>query len=123
MGQSGEIGQLITWVYTRDLPRSVHFYRDILGLPCIRDEGVARIFALRVGASIGVCEAFGDRSVDPAGSMITLVCDDVDGWYRKLVDAGAETMGAPHVLEKFNIYTFFIRDPDGYRIEIQKFLD
>ena len=27
------------------------------------------------------------------------------------------------ILEQFRIYTFFAIDPDGYRIEFQKFLD
>ena len=52
-----------------------------------------------------------------------LVSDDVDGWHARLTAAGAEIDGPPHVLEQFGIYTFFARDPNGYRIEFQKFLE
>ena len=123
MSNSKSIQQQIAWVYTRDLKHSERFYGDLLGLECIRDEGTARIFRVREGASIGVCETFEGRKSEPAGSMITLVCDDVDWGYRKLLEAGVKTTGEPHILEQFNIYTFFAIDPDGYRIEFQKFLD
>jgi len=29
----------------------------------------------------------------------------------------------PSVNERFGIYHFFLKDPDGHRVEIQKFLD
>ena len=111
----------ITWVYTRDLARSSAFYGEVLGLECLRDEGGARIFATAQNAAIGVCEVFGDRVVEPRGGMISIVTDDVDAWYRRLVESGAEVEGPPHRLEQFAIYTFFARDPEGYRIEFQQF--
>ena len=53
--------------------------------------------------------------------MISLVTDEVDAWYQRLSQAGAKTLGEPHHLEKFGIYTFFTEDPDGYKIEFQQF--
>ena len=110
----------ITWVYTENLEASERFYRDILGLECIRDEGKARIFRTAGDAAIGVCEVFEDRVVEPKGSMISLVTDDVDSWYEKLMQARIESE-PPHRLEQFGIYTFFARDPSGYIIEFQQF--
>ena len=113
----------ITWVYTEDLQTSVAFYRDILGLPIWRDAGAAVIFEPLPGALIGVCTAFDDRVVEPKGSMITLLTNDVDGWYDRLIAAGASTKGPPQKLDQFGIYSFFCVDPNGYVIEIQTFLD
>ena len=112
----------ITWVYCSDIEASHHFYAECLGLPLLRDEGSARIYQTTAGAAIGVCRAFEDRVVEPRGGMISLVTDDVDGWYKRLSESGGTTRGAPHVLEKFGIYTFFAEDPDGYVIEFQQFL-
>lgn len=112
----------IAWVYTDDLERSTRFYADVLGFRMIKDEGAARIFESIPGAAVGVCKAFDDRVVAPGGSMVSLVTDDVDGWYRRLVDAGAKTQGPPHRLEQFGIYTFFAEDPDGYVVEFQQFV-
>lgn len=113
----------ISWVYTDNLTRSVAFYRDILGLPVWRDAGAAVILETSPGALIGVCIAFENRVVSPAGSMITLLTDDVDGWYDRLVATGADLQGPPQELQQFGIYSFFCRDPDGYVIEVQSFLE
>ena len=111
----------LSWVYSSDLERSHRFYGEILGLDLLRDEGSARIYSVNDGAAIGVCEAFEDRVVQPGGGMISLVTDEVDAWYQRLSQAGAKTLGEPHHLEKFGIYTFFTEDPDGYKIEFQQF--
>jgi len=113
----------ISWVYTEDLAATCHFYGDLLGLKRARDTGTACIYQTCPNAFIGVCTAFDDRVVQPKGSMISLITNDVDGWYKMLSDAGANVQGPPHRLEQFGIYTFFARDPNGYVIEFQQFLD
>ncbi|MBA3531099.1 MAG: VOC family protein [Ardenticatenales bacterium] len=54
--------------------------------------------------------------------ILTLISDDVDGWYDRLRGSGAIVVRAPERNEEFGIYHFFARDPNGYRIEIQRFL-
>jgi len=117
-----DINAQITWVYTHDLDATSNFYAGRLGFECIRDEGRARLFATAGGAAIGICEAFGERVVEPKGGMISLVTDDVEAWYRRLVDRGVAIEKPPHRLEQFGIYTFFVADPNGYVIEFQQFL-
>ena len=113
----------ISWVYTQDLDSTACFYAELLGLKCCRDEGAARIFATGDNAWIGVCQAFADRVVEPKGGMISIVSDDVDAWYQRLVDIGVSIDQPPHRLEQFGIYTFWVKDPNGYLIEFQQFVD
>jgi predicted enzyme related to lactoylglutathione lyase len=113
----------ITWVYTDDLENTSNFYESDLGLKLVIDEGAARIFQVSPTAQIGVCTAFEDRTVEPKGGMITFVTNEVDEWYSQLTKKGVVIKSPPHVLEKFNIYTFFLEDPNGYMIEIQQFLE
>ena len=120
LGQT--VSKQITWVYTHDLEESCRFYSEKLGLTLWRDAGVARIYTVSDSSLIGVCTAFDDRVVEPKGSMITLVTDDVDGWYETLQERGVIVEAPPHTLEQFGIYTFFTRDPNGYVIEFQQFL-
>jgi hypothetical protein len=47
----------------------------------------------------------------------------VDGYYRHLRSSGIEVEIPPRLNEKFNIYQMFLRDPNGYLIEVQRFLD
>ncbi len=121
---SGITGQ-ISWVYTDRLAPCVAFYRDALGLEVVLDAGKAMIFATSEGARIGVCETFENRVVEPKGGMITLLVDGVgavDAWFARLEAAGVDLQGAPAMLERFGIYSFFVRDPNGYLIEVQCFL-
>ena len=115
----------VSWVYCNKLTDAVAFYRDMLGLPVSRDAGSAMIFATATGAFIGLCETFEGRAVSPAGSMITLLVEDkaeVDRWYERLMAGGVPTQGAPQMIKRFGIYSFFCRDPNGYMIEVQTFL-
>jgi predicted enzyme related to lactoylglutathione lyase len=115
------ISAQISWVYTHDLDSTAEFYAEILGLECSRDEGDARIFKTGGNAFIGLCRAFADRVVEPKGGMISIVTDDVDAWYQRLRGKGVAVDNPPRRLEQFAIYTFFIRDPNGYVIEFQQF--
>ncbi|MGR3637205.1 MAG: VOC family protein [Shimia sp.] len=115
----------ISWVYTETLSPCVTFYRDALGLEVVLDAGTAMIFATSEGARIGVCETFEDRVVAPEGGMVTLLVDGVaavDAWYGRLEAAGINLQGRPQKMDRFGIYSFFVRDPNGYLIEIQCFL-
>ncbi|WP_204112653.1 VOC family protein [Shimia biformata] len=117
-----EITGTISWVYTHDLANSAEFYERVLGLPLDRDAGVARIYRSGTGAYIGLCTAFADRVVEPKGGMITLLTDDVDGWYAEVIKSGGRVKGPPTKTDRFGIYSFFVEDPNGYVIEVQRFL-
>lgn len=120
--QNTGAASMITWVYCHDLTETAAFYGDVLGLPLWRDAGAARIYQAGGDALIGVCRAFEDRVVNPSGGMITLLREDVDGWYDRLLAKGAKLRGTPEKIEQFGIYSFFCEDPNGYVIEIQTFL-
>jgi catechol 2,3-dioxygenase-like lactoylglutathione lyase family enzyme len=111
----------ISWIYTDDLEATADFYGRVLGFECSREAASARIYNTAGAAFIGVCRAFDDRVVEPRGGMISIVTGDVDGWYRRLLGAGVSIDEPPHRLEQFGIYTFFVRDPNGYVIEFQQF--
>ena len=123
MPRALEFRKQIVWVYTNDLEETSDYYGSMLGLRLERDEGTARIFGTCGQASIGVCQVFEDRVVQPAGGMITLVTDNVDGWYENLKDKGADLLGPPRRIDAFGVYGFFSRDPNGYVVEIQCFVE
>ena len=55
--------------------------------------------------------------------VLTFVTDHVDDWYERLKAGGAALEGPPEKSEKFQVYCFFAHDPEGYRIEFQRFLN
>jgi catechol 2,3-dioxygenase-like lactoylglutathione lyase family enzyme len=111
----------ISWVYSEEIDSTAEFYSKALGLECIRETADSRIFATSENAAIGLCRVFDDRVVDPKGGMISFVSDDVDGWYRRLLDRGLTIDAPPRRMRQFGIYSFFVRDPNGYIIEFQQF--
>ena len=111
----------ITFLYTRDQARSAEFYEDVLGLELVVDQGSCRIYrVLGSSAFIGICQRE-DANEQSAEIIFTLVTPDVDGWYRRIVARGWPCEHPPRRNETFDIYHFFLRDPSGYLIEIQRF--
>ena len=117
------IQQQVTWVYCDDLDGACAFYAEVLGLTLVLDQGSCRIFRAAPDAFIGVCRSRPGRRVEPQGVVLTLVTDRVDAWYARLAELGVPTEAPPRLSEAFNVYSFFTRDPSGYRIEFQSFRD
>ena len=111
----------ITFCYTRDLEGTASFYSDVLGLEMVLDQGGCRIFRAAGSAFIGICGR--EEVPEPGGVILTLVTEDVDQWFERLRNAGAPVEKEPAFNPDYNIYHCFWRDPNGYLIEIQQFLD
>ena len=114
-------GQQLTFLYTDDLSRSVAFYRDVLDLEPVVDQGRAVLFRVNDGAYLGVSDR-ADRPRGTDGVMVSFVCD-VDRVYAKLAARGVAFDGPPGPQMDGTVYAAFFRDPDGYRLEIQEFRD
>ena len=123
MSEAPLFDQQVTFLYTRDLKASAAFYGETLGLPLALDQGACQIFRVSPDSFIGICECNPERPSNPDGIIVTLVSSDVDGWYNRLNAKGVTFDGPPSENPKFNIYHCFLRDPDGYQIEIQHFRD
>ncbi len=114
----------VTFLYTRDLARSAHFYETLLGLPLWLDQGACRIYRVGADSFIGVCQQRAEvPDISPDGVIFTLVTDEVDAWYDTLRARGVAFEKAPAQNPQFKIYHCFLRDPDGYLLEIQRFLN
>jgi catechol 2,3-dioxygenase-like lactoylglutathione lyase family enzyme len=114
---------VLSFYGVRDLAATRDFYERDLGLRLARDQGSCLIFAAG-SAFIGFCGR--DEGFEIDGSLapiLTLVSEAVDAHYARLRSLGVETEAPPRHNERYGIYHFFARDPDGYRVEIQRFDD
>lgn len=116
------IDQQITFFYTRDLEATARFYEELMGLPLARDQGDCRIYQVCSDGYVGFCQR-DDAPDQPAGVILTIITSEVDEWYAHLRDQGVTFDEPPTFNPKYNIYHCFLRDPNGYLIEIQRFLD
>lgn len=117
-----EFKEFIIFLGTKDLKRTSKFYQDIMGLSLYKDQGICLIFNISNQSKIGFCEHMAVIYKDKS-PIITFVREDVDEFYIKLINLGVSIKEKPKINETFKIYHFFIEDPNGYTIEIQKFLD
>ena len=112
--------QQITFLQSQNLDLTLQFYTEVLGLPLVRDQEACLIFGVAENAYLGFC-----RHIEPIPPgrrvILTLVTDDVDGCYQRLKSRRADLVSQPESNAKFEIYHFFLKDPDGYWVEIQRF--
>lgn len=117
------VEEQITFLYTTDLEKSAHFYEEIMGFPLKLDQGGCRVYTVCETSYLGVCQRV--QAQPPAERVVifTLVTEEVDVWYEHLQARGVAVESPPAVNEKYGIYHFFLRDPNGYLLEVQRFLE
>jgi predicted enzyme related to lactoylglutathione lyase len=120
--QRPSIDRSIVFTYTNDLAGASRFFREVLELDFVVDQGPCHIFRLTDESFIGVCD-LPDRPSDQAGVTITIVSDDVEGWHEFLTARGVEYVHPPGHSDRFQVFSSLFISPHGYRIEIQRFDD
>ncbi len=108
--------KFITFIRSTDLDRSRDFYEG-LGLTLVLDQGRCRIFRVSENGFLGICEG----SPEPWGVIVTLVADDVEERCAVLAEDGYEFEKPVQFNAEYDITHAFLRDPDGYLVEIQRF--
>jgi len=115
-----KFSQQITFLHSQNIQATRQFYNEVLGLPVVRDQGSCLIFGVTESAFLGFCE-----HITPIKTgrrvILTLVTENVDEWYTALKDREINMISEPKSNPQFQIYHFFLNDPDGYWVEIQRF--
>ena len=115
------IDSQITFCSVSDLERTSRFWGERMGLELVLDQGTCRIYHTTGKAYLGFCQRDSVAAVEQI--ILTIVSEEVDAWHARLVASGAEIDHEPRHNPAYGIYHFFARDPDGYRVEIQRFDD
>jgi hypothetical protein len=115
----------ITFLYFDDLHAPSGFFEQTLGLETVDDQGFAKIYRVSAGAFLGIVDAAQGHcsAATEQNTLITLVTDDVQGWYEHLLSRGVHLESRPQVNPKANVECFFFEGPGGYAFEIQRFLN
>lgn len=114
--------QSITFLYTDDLPRSVAFYAGVMGLEAVLDQPSVHIFGWTPTSFLGVCDV-ATRPRGTKGMMLTFLVADARDTCARL-EAQGVVFDEPLALRGGGtLRSAFFRDPDGYVLEIQEFLD
>ena len=108
-----------------DLERSVRFYEQVLGLTVTHRIEIPNVSEVVLAGASGSRIQLA-RHHDHEGAIehgnalwkLYLNTDDCAGLYRRAIEGGAEAVSPPQRLEQWSVTAAFIKDPDGYQIEI-----
>ena len=120
MTQTAPYEQSITFFHTSDLEATTLFYKQ-LGLPLKLDQGLCRIFQISKDGFVGFCTH--QKPAATEGVIITLVTPRVEEVCAQLKAQGVVFEKEPQSNAQFQITHAFLRDPNGYLVEIQRFDD
>ncbi len=120
------ISQQITFIYTNDFKLSSQFYEQTMGFSLWLDQGTCRIYQVSGSGLLGVCQVSEASKAsfsvgEQTNIILTIVTHQVDEWYSYLKAQGVKIPEPPKSNPNYHIYHFFLRDPNGYLIEIQRF--
>jgi lactoylglutathione lyase len=109
-----------------DLDRSVEFWSEVIGIPVqSRTEiPIAKEVVLQAemgGSRIQLAQQLDqDGPIDMGSAMWKLYVDtdDCQALYDKAVAWGCESVSEPQQLDRWPVTVAFIKDPDGYLIEL-----
>jgi catechol 2,3-dioxygenase-like lactoylglutathione lyase family enzyme len=117
----------VSFLPTGDLEATDAFYRGLLGLELVRDQGICRIYRATRGSGLpdggsywGFCDRGGSAPRE-VRIVLTMLVDDPHAVHAALVARGATPEGPPRHSPNFAVTSFFVRDPNGYLIEFQRF--
>lgn len=111
----------ITFLKTHDLEHTTWFYTQVMRFSLALDQNTCRIFEICPNCYVGFCLT--DDSTGSPEVILTIEMEDVDGFCQYLESQSIAIEIMPRLNPRYNIYQMFVRDPNGYQIEIQRFMD
>jgi lactoylglutathione lyase len=113
-------------IYVNDMARELEFWEGIIGLPVSSRTEIPGVQEVVLQAEVGgsriqLAQKLDDPSpIDMGNSMwkIYVDTDDCRALYEKAVAAGCESVTPPAELERWPVTVAFIKDFDGYLIEL-----
>ena len=111
----------IVFFYYKDLPAAMRFYKDVMGLKLVIDQGWSKIYQIGGEAHIGlVDEAHGMHKSAPVKPVqLCIRVPDVDAWYAYAKARQVTALSDLFISEHLGIRAFVFEDVEGYQIEMQ----
>ena len=115
----------ITFFYYDDLNTAAAFYSNVMRFKLVDDQKWAKIYQINGNAFMGIVDGKKGfcKVQDKNAVLLTLVVDDVHSWYKYLKDNGINLVTEVQEKEDIKVRCFFLKDPGGYALEVQQFLN
>src|SRR4051794_39751591 len=119
-GFLGPVGQIALTI--GDLPRSITFYKDALGLPLLfqAPPGLAFFDCGNVRLMLSIPEA---EFKPGGGSVLYFKVSDIEATHAALAMRGVPFVDTPHLITRmptYELWMTFLKDPDGNTIALME---
>ena len=119
-----EILSSITFLPVSDIEKTCRFYTEVIGLKVFQKQG-EDLYIFDTGYGYwGFCQYKDERPPlsGPKGVCLSLNLDSNEAVLKafELLKDKAEVYKEPAKHPVFPVYSFFLKDPDGYLVEFQK---
>lgn len=112
---------MIHFYGTRDLKATDDFYLGLVGARLFKDQGACHIYQLTDSSFIGFCTHLPIVN-EHKSPIVTFVVKDVPKVHQRFQSYDSTLMDVT-INPTFRIEHFFVKDPNGYTCEFQRFLD
>lgn len=118
-------------IYVSDIQRSERFYTEVIGLKVqsrteIDDVHEVVVAADQGGGRLQLAERYdGGGPIDHGNALwkIYFNVDDAKGVHDAAVAFGCESDMVPERLERWPVIVGFVKDPDGYLVELVEYVE
>ena len=110
--------------YYDDLERATEFYDKIMGFEKVIDIPLAKVFKVHGDSHVGLVDGHTGylKFKEDKPVMLSWFSDDIDGWYKHLLENGVEVEQPPEKQSYLEMKTMLFRDPEGYLLEVLQWL-
>ncbi len=113
-------------IYVSDLERSVAFWEGVVGIPVQSRTDIPGVKEVVLQAEVGGSRIQLAQQLDTTDPIdmgnaiwkIYVDTEDCEDLYRRAIAAGCESVSEPQQLDRWPVTVAFIKDPDGYLIEL-----
>ena len=119
-----EINGTITFFYYDNLKQATKFYGEVMGLTKVIDIPIAKVFKVHGSSHVGLVDGQKGylKYTDDKPVMLSWFSDEIDEWYKYLLEKGVEVDQPPMKQSYLEMKTMLFRDPEGYLLEILQWL-
>jgi lactoylglutathione lyase len=118
------VGQVC--INVTDIEKSIEFWDGVLGIPLQGRTEIPNVLEAVLQAPEGGSRIQLAQHLDHVGPIdmgsamwkLYINTSDIEALYKKCIDYGCESVMVPTVLERWPVTVAFIKDRDGYLIEL-----
>ena len=112
----------ISFLFYEDFAYGTSFMEEVLDLKLVADEGFAKVYRVNDKAFVGIVQ---NRNTDAVSgnTLVSLTTENVTAEYERIKTFKLEDMTELKVIESIPLQSFFFRDKEGHRFEVQEFLN